>query len=241
MGRRPDDQGKMGGGNEDREAPTPQTDAAVRRSLIEGRHTIIAFLTRRVGAEDAEEVFQRFAVRTLESSESLRDIRTLRTWLSRILTSTLVDHMRQRGRRQRREQLASESELESVGGFSDPEGTETVCACLYKVLPTLRPAYAAVVWRVDLLGEPRERTAASLGTTLGNVNVRLHRGRLALRQRLEEMCLTCPVHGFLDCQCDEAERARGLHEGERSGREKRRAAAPTARTRSVSARVRPTA
>jgi RNA polymerase sigma factor (sigma-70 family) len=225
----------MAGGRQAREGLTPQADAAVRRSLIEGRHIIIAFLTRRVGADDAEEVFQRFAVRALESTDNLRDIRSLRTWLSRILMSTLVDHLRQRGRRHRREQLASESELESVGGVSDPEATETVCACLYKVLPTLRPVYAEVVWRVDLLGEPRERTAASLGTTLGNVNVRLHRGRLALRRRLEEMCLTCPVHGFLDCQCDEAERVRGLHETERSGRQARSAAASAARKRAASA------
>lgn len=241
MGRRPNDEGKMAGGSEDQEGLAPQTDAAVRRSLIEGRHIIIAFLTRRVGADDAEEVFQRFAVRALQSTDNLRDIRSLRTWLSRILTSTLVDYLRQRGRRHRREQLATESELETAGGFSDPQVTEAICTCLYKVLPTLRPAYAEVVWRVDLLGEPRERTAASLGTTLANVNVRLHRGRLALRRRLEEMCLTCPVHGFLDCQCEEAERVRGLHQTERSRRQAQSAAVPVARRRSTSVRARPTA
>ena len=54
---------------------------------------------------------------------------------------------------------------------------------------------------------PRDQVAAHLGVTLNNVTVRLHRGR-TLRKRLEEMCLTCPTHGFLDCGCDEAERAR---------------------------------
>ena len=65
----------------------------------------------------------------------------------------------------------------------------------------------------DILGEPRDRIAASMGTTLNNVAVRLHRGRQALRKRLEEMCLTCPVHGFLDCRCEEAERIRQLVRG----------------------------
>lgn len=110
MGRLPGDKGKMGGGNKDRESLTPRTDAAVRRSLIEGRHIFLAFLRRRVGTNEAEDVFQRFAVRALESSGNLRDIRSLRTWLSRILMSTLVDHLRQQGRRHRREQLATESE-----------------------------------------------------------------------------------------------------------------------------------
>jgi RNA polymerase sigma-70 factor (ECF subfamily) len=131
----------------------------------------------------------------------------------------LVDFLRQRGRRRQREQPASEQELESLGGTVDPEATEAVCACLYKILPTLPRAYADVIWRIDLLGEPRERTAASLGTTLSNVNVRLHRGRLALRRRLEEMCLTCPVHGFLNCQCEDAERVRRLHATEQQARE----------------------
>jgi RNA polymerase sigma-70 factor (ECF subfamily) len=100
----------------------------------------------------------------------------------------------------------------------DPEVDGIVCDCLYKLLPTLRPDYADVIWRADILGEPRDRIAASFGTSLNNVNVRLHRGRQALKRRLEETCLTCPVHGFLDCRCDEAERIRQLHAGGRQGR-----------------------
>lgn len=65
----------------------------------------------------------------------------------------------------------------------------------------------------DRDGEPRDRIAASLGVTLNNVTVRLHRGRQALKKRLDQMCLTCPVHGFLDCRCDEAERIRQLRAG----------------------------
>ena len=65
---------------------------------------------------------------------------------------------------------------------------------------------------------PLAALGLSLGISLNNVNVRLHRGRRALKRRLEEMCLTCPVHGFLDCRCDEAERIRQLHAGGRQGR-----------------------
>src|SRR3546814_7080285 len=77
------------------------------------------------------------------------------------------------------------------------------CKCLYRLLPTLKAEYADVIWRADSLGEPRCRLAASLGTSLNNVTGRLHRGRKALRMRLEEMCRTCSTHGFLDCRCDE--------------------------------------
>lgn len=50
-----------------------------------------------------------------------------------------------------------------------------------------------------------QRALVSLGTSLNNITVRLHRGRRALRKRLEEMCRTCPIHGFLDCYCEKAE------------------------------------
>ena len=103
-----------------------------------------------------------------------------------------------------------QTDVENLAGEPDKELDGAVCNCLHKLLPTLKPEYADVIWRADLLGEPRDRIAASLGVTLNNVTVRLHRGRQALKKRLEEMCLTCPIHGFLDCRCDEAERIRQL-------------------------------
>lgn len=187
-------------------------DAAVRRALVEGHRQILGFLERRLGSsEDAEEVLQAFMLRAVERSADLRDVRTVRGWLSRILATTIVDHQRRAGRRRQRETVMSPDDLETLIE-PDDELEDAVCNCLYKLLPTLKPEYAEVIWRVDLLGEPRDRVAASLGVTLNNVTVRLHRGRQTLKKRLEEMCLTCPIHGFLDCRCEEAERAQRRRE-----------------------------
>jgi len=101
-----------------------------------------------------------------------------------------------------------QTDLEKHTVEPDTELDGVICNCLYKLLPTLKAEYADVVWRADILGEPRDRIAASLGVTLNNVTVRIHRGRHALKERLEEMCLTCPVHGFLECRCSEAEHVR---------------------------------
>jgi RNA polymerase sigma-70 factor (ECF subfamily) len=194
------------------------SDAAVRSALVEMHRDLLAFLARRLrNPQEAEEVLQRFAVRALERAAELRDVRTVRGWLGRILATTIVDHQRRAIRGRRREMPMEPEALERAGDAvaPDPEVDGIVCDCLYKLLPTLRPDYADVIWRADILGEPRDRLAASLGTSLNNVNVRLHRGRQALRRRLEETCLTCPVHGFLDCRCDEAERIRQLHAGGR--------------------------
>ncbi|MGE4339947.1 MAG: RNA polymerase sigma factor [Pigmentiphaga sp.] len=190
----------------EQEAAKP-TDAAVRRALVEAREEFRTFLYRRLGRRDeAEEVLQRFSLRALERASQLRDVNTVRGWLGRILATTIVDHQRKVTRQRRREVNVDETDIDALQIEPDREADEAVCNCLHKLLPTLKPEYADIIWRSDILGEPRDRIAVSLSTTLNNVTVRLHRGRQALRKRLEEMCLTCPVHGFLDCRCDEAER-----------------------------------
>lgn len=184
-------------------------DAAVRSALIESRRDLLAFLRRRLGSqEEAEEVLQQFSIRALERASDLRDVRTVRGWLGRVLATTIVDHQRRATRRYRQEQTMDQHALDSIAIEPDPEVDKAVCDCLYKLLPTLGQDYSEVIWRADILGEPRDRIAIGLGTTLNNINVRIHRARLALKKRLEEMCLTCPVHGFLDCQCDVAETIR---------------------------------
>lgn len=76
-----------------------------------------------------------------------------------------------------------------------------VCECLHTLLPTLKPEYAEILRRADLEEEPLAAVASSLGITLNNATVRLHRARQALKRQLERSCGTCAVHGCLDCDC----------------------------------------
>ena len=184
-------------------------DAAVRQTLVESRKQLQGFLRRRLGSpEEAEEVLQAFMLRAVERSEELRDVRTVRGWLSRILATSIIDHQRRAARRREREKVMGPDYFDALSSTHDEELEEAVCNCLYKLLPTLKPAQAEVIWRIDLMDEPREAVAARLDITVNTLTVRLHRARQALKRRLEEMCLTCPVHGYLDCRCEEAERAR---------------------------------
>lgn len=190
-------------------------DAAVRRTLLESHQSLLRFLQRRMrNRAEAEEVLQRFALRALEKASDLRDVRMVRGWLGRILATTIADHQRRAVVQRRREVAMDPSITEALAVEPDPDLDQAVCGCLYQLLPTLRPDYAEVIWRADLLGEPRERLAVSLGTTVNNITVRLHRARQALKRRLEEMCLTCPVHGFLNCSCAEANRIRNLRDSD---------------------------
>lgn len=183
-------------------------DSAVRRVLVESHREMLRFLRRRLRSEEeAEEVLQRFMLRALERAGDLREVQSVRAWLGRILATTIVDHQRTAIRRRGREKSVDNDELARLAELSiepDVEIDAAVCDCLYQLLPTLKPEYAEIIWRADLLGEPREQIALRLGTTVNNITVRLHRARQALKVRLEQMCRICVVHGFLDCRCKEA-------------------------------------
>lgn len=181
-------------------------DTAVRRTLVESHKDLLCFLQRRLGdLDEAEEVLQRFMLRAIERAGDLRDVDSVRGWLGRVLATTVVDFQRRAIRRRLHEQAADPDEVERAADQTiqaDAEMDQAVCDCLYRLLPTLRAEYAQIIWRADLLDEPRDRIAVSLGTSLNNIAVRLHRARKVLRFRLEQMCRTCVVHGFLNCGCE---------------------------------------
>ena len=198
--------GAKDNGAKDSGAPALKpTDAAVRRVLVEAHVEFLRFLRRRLrNDEEADEVLQRFMLRAIERAGDVRDIQSVRAWLGRVLATTIVDHQRTAIRRRNRERVAEHDELARLAERStepDAELDAAVCDCLYQLLPTLKPDYAEVIRRADLLGEPREQIALRVGTTVNNITVRLHRARQALKTRLEQMCRTCIVHGFLDCGC----------------------------------------
>lgn len=190
--------------DEPEEALRPM-DEAVRQALVDGHDGMLRFLVGRLrNRNDAEEVLQRFMLRAIERAGDLRDVASVKGWLSKVLATTLIDFHRQATRSRMKETAIDPQELAELAEAETPDDDEieaAICNCLYRLLPTIKSEYAEVIWRADLLEEPRESIAQSLDTTVNNINVRLYRARAALRQRLLQMCRTCVVHGFLDCEC----------------------------------------
>jgi RNA polymerase sigma factor (sigma-70 family) len=175
-------------------------DAAVEATLTANHQDFLRFLTQRLGdADAAQDVLQQFYLRALSRASDLRRRESIVSWLYRLLNSTLVDYTRRDTTRRRQEAAAAR---EQALHRAEPELETTVCLCLYKLLPTLKPEYAEVLWRVDLLETPRQEVAHALGLTVNNITVRLHRARQAMKRALLLSCETCPEHGFLRCACD---------------------------------------
>lgn len=178
--------------------------AAVEKTLREVHNDFFRFLLRQLKDEhDAADVLQEFYVRVLKSVADLKDDEKLRPWINRVLQSVIADHFRLRARSERLKK-AFELQMAIESQKVEEEIDLIVCACLYKLLPTLLDDYAAIIWRVDLLGEDRANVRNSLELSESAFRVKLHRARQALRDRLEQSCRTCPVHGFLDCGCENA-------------------------------------
>ena len=187
----------------------------VRAVLVEVHRDFLRFLTRRMGnADEAADVLHEFYVKVLSRIDDVRDPDKLRAWMRRVLETTLIDYYRAQGRKRRTEANYQYLEVAHVVGEDSAELDSVICTCLYKLLPTLKPEYADVLWRADLVGESRTVSAAELKITETNLRVRLHRARQALKQRLEEVCRTCPIHGYFDCNCEYSQRQRlGIKQG----------------------------
>src|SRR5262249_47786969 len=131
--------------------------AAVRRALIESRDDLLKYLRRRLGSRDqAEEIFQQFSLRALGRASDLRDVNTVRGWLGRVLATVIVDSQRHTTRKRRRETAIEQNHFEAIAAETHAESDRAVCDCLYKLLPTLKSDYAEIIWRADILGEPRD-------------------------------------------------------------------------------------
>ena len=177
--------------------------AAVEAALRETRQDLFRFLVRRLRSEaDAVDVLQDFYVKVLKSFADLESEDKLRPWMNRVLRSVIADHFRARARRLRLE-TDYEAETRLMAHDADDEQLDLlICACLYKLLPTLHHEYASLIWRADLLGEAREAIREDFRLSETAFRVKLHRARQALRRRLEQSCDACPEHGFLHCGCE---------------------------------------
>ncbi len=169
---------------------------------------LMAFGMRMCGQrQDAEDVFQDTLLKAYKSLEDLRDPAALRTWLFRIVANQC--------RMKRRKEIPSrELPLDDLGppgwegnGSPDGEWGEGIPQAVFDwshlpeaaaeraqmrealetALAELPPDYRMVVLLRDLEGLSTREAADALGLGLSAAKMRLHRGRLALRKRLEQV------------------------------------------------------
>lgn len=163
------------------------------------------FIGRRVPTEEiAEDLLQHSLIKAMEQVHTVRNEESLVPWFYRLLRHAIIDYYRSHATEQKKhERFLNEltvSEADKEPSFA--EIPSDVCACLTRLLPGLRPAYAEVLRKVDLQGESIQAVAQDLNIATNNLTVRLHRARQAMRTSLEAACGICTKHGCLNCTCD---------------------------------------
>ena len=182
------------------EKPDQPVDDALPATLLANLGAFQGFARRRLGDDElAADAVQESLLRALQSGPKVTDDQNLLPWFYRVLRNVITDlHRRRVARAKALERYTQEAAIQAE---DEADLEATACACFRALLPTLRPEYAEVLQLADLDGEPAEAVAERMGISRNNLNVRLHRARRQLRQRLEQTCQLCAKHGCLDCTC----------------------------------------
>lgn len=154
---------------------------------------------------EAEDVLQEVLVKAHASAEQLRAPGALATWLFRIATHVGIDHLRKHGRQPEVADVdvaELPSDEEDAGpGLQRVVEQQEMSACVQRFLLDLPVVYRTVLLLHDLDGMSAVEIADSLGISVGNAKIRLHRARAALRAALVAGCsFSCDERGVLVCE-----------------------------------------
>jgi RNA polymerase sigma factor (sigma-70 family) len=189
---------QMKRGRDEAESRSAPGGTDVLSALASRRDHFFSFLRRRTAsAEDAEDLLQQGFIRATRKISTLRDVELADAWFYSILRRTLADHASTLARSQR---LVDEQTKVAEAALGVGEERRT-CSCSLKLIEALPPQYAEIIQRIDVVEESVAEVAAALSTTSGNILVRLHRARKALRERLRTSCGTSSSRSCLDCRC----------------------------------------
>ncbi len=183
--------------NEDR--PTAPTHHLLTL-LVARRGEFLAFVRGRVqGPADADDLLQQGFERAALKLGTLRDEDKVVPWFFRVLRRLIAEHHASWAHQQKRLEV-----LAAMLPTSEPEEVAS-CGCTLGLVETLKPSYRDVLTRVDLNDESLPETAATLGLSINNATVRLHRARQSLRSALDVFCGAGPQSSSQpcrDCDCD---------------------------------------
>lgn len=162
-------------------------DGAAYEELIRRHKRKIFGMAARIAHDplELEEIAQEVFVKAYEKLAGFRGDAPFGNWLARIATNTCRDFLRKRKRRQVEVPVdlyewALEPAVETHGAAPEE------LAALARALERLRPDERLVITLLELEEKSVKETAYIMNMSEGNVKVRAHRARGALKELLEK-------------------------------------------------------
>jgi len=184
------------------ETPTQRTARFERDALPYLGQMYPAALRMTHNRADAEDLVQETFTRAYAYFGQFEPGTNLRAWLYRILTNTFLSSCRKRQREPQPaptgeigdRQLARAAYYPSSGLIpAEAEALEHLSdSAVLRALRQLPSAFRTVVYLADVEGYAYREIADLMGTPIGTVMSRLHRGRRQLRELLRDCAATVP-------------------------------------------------
>lgn len=173
----------------------PSNRELVAQALCDKRADFEAFVRARVRSEEANDILQLAALRAIERADSLDDPARVVAWLYRLHRNLIVDTVRKQSSEHRVIDPAAEVPDQASPPSSDP------CACSVTQATQILSAYSSILSLVDMSGMTLSDAARTLGITVNNATVRLHRARRALKKKMLEHCGVSNLQDCATCRC----------------------------------------
>ena len=146
--------------------------------------------------EDAQDLVQETYIKAFKSWGQFEQGTNLKAWLVTIMRNTNLNNLEKSNRDKTRGSI-DELEEWQVGGAesltarasrsAESEALDNIPAeTVVKALDALAPEFKEVVLQAVVLGLPYAEIAHNMGTPVGTVMSRLHRGKKALREALKD-------------------------------------------------------
>lgn len=147
--------------------------------------------------QDAEDLVQETYLKAFNNFDSFTQGTNLKAWMYRIMTNAYINNYRKAKRRpvESSADELTDSQLYTTSGH-DSTGLQSAEVEALRAMPDTKISdamndlpedYRMVVYYADVVGLAYKEIAEIMGTPLGTVMSRLHRGRKLLRQALKDV------------------------------------------------------
>ncbi len=144
---------------------------------------LVAFIARRVGATDAEDIAHDVFLKIHARLGTLNDEARVRPWLYQIARNAIIDHYRTR-----RPNVSLPEWLEASEPTENEAVTEELSDCLVSLIERLPEKYRTALRRFEMDGVAHRDIAQREEISISGAKSRVQRGRHMLRKLLEDCC-----------------------------------------------------